>query len=204
LAFALPIVQKIEEEIDNDVNASETLFALILSPTRELAQQIQKHLRAITKYTSVTTACIIGGLSTQKQERILNAKPNIVIGTTGRLWEFYQNGNEHLQKIPAVKFLVVDETDRMIERGHFSELENILKLLNGAPNSRAQTFVFSATLTLTHQLPSYVKQKKRKVFSLNETTSERTDVLINFFKMRNPKIFDITNQHTVTKNVVGE
>lgn len=63
-------------------------------------------MKAIAKYTKVKIACIIGGLATVKQERVLKSNPHIVIATPGRIWELYQDGNEHLQKIANLKYLV--------------------------------------------------------------------------------------------------
>lgn len=163
LAFLLPILQNIQRTLIDKPDKSEDLFSLILTPTRELAQQIYKHLEAVSKYTDVTSACIIGGLATVKQERVLNSSPNIVIGTPGRIWEMFKDGNKHLQKIVNVRYLVIDETDRMIEKGHFAELEEILELLTSSEaNPKRQTFVFSATLTMVHELPDYIAKKRKK------------------------------------------
>jgi ATP-dependent RNA helicase DDX24/MAK5 len=173
-----------------------------LAPTRELAQQIHKHLKAIAKYTMVSIACIIGGLATVKQERILNKNPHIVIGTPGRIWELIQDGNEHLQKLSSLKYLVVDETDRMFEKGHFAELEEILKTLNNSENAvNRQNFVFSATLTMLHELPQYIKKGK-----FRKAKSKSKDDLLNdfiaMFGMKNPKVFDITNQSGVAAKLI--
>lgn len=70
---------------------------------------------------------MVGGLSIEKQRRVLNVKrPHVIVATPGRLWELMEEGCEHLAKIDAIKCLVVDETDRMIERGHFAELQSIV------------------------------------------------------------------------------
>lgn len=192
-------IQKILADSDDDV---KDLFSIILTPTRELAQQIHKHLKAIAKYTNVTIACIIGGLATVKQERVLKTNPHIVIGTPGRIWELYQDGNEHLQKIVNLKYLVVDETDRMIEKGHFAELEEILQVLNASENSsKRQTFVFSATLTMIHELPQYLKNKKSKK-AATMTKDKRLGEFIAMFGMKNPKVFDITQQSGVADKLI--
>lgn len=180
---------------------------MILTPTRELAQQIEKHLRDVSKYTRVKLACIIGGLAAVKQERLLRANPHIVIGTPGRVWELVQDGNQHLRKVDTIKYLVVDETDRMVEKGHFSELEEVLNLLNDADNEanhkRRQNFVFSATLTLVHELPQYLKQKRRAQQKPAEMTKDKKmNELIEMFGMKNPKIFDLSSLRGVAERVV--
>jgi ATP-dependent RNA helicase DDX24/MAK5 len=161
-------------------------------------------LNVVTKYTDVTTACIIGGLALVKQERVLNSNPHIVIGTPGRVWELFQSGNKHLQKIAGVSYLVIDETDRMIQKGHFAELEHIVELMNSSEaNPKRQNFVFSATLTMTHDLPEYVMKRKKKLVKAS-SKEQLTDALVSMFGMKNPKVFDITKNSGVAEKVVGE
>lgn len=197
-------MQSIQKALSDSDEESGDLFSVILTPTRELAQQIHKHLKAIAKYTKVTIACIIGGLATVKQERVLKSKPHIVIGTPGRVWELVQDGNEHLQKINNVKYFVVDETDRMVEKGHFAELEEILKVLNSdESNAKRQTFVFSATLTTVHELPQYLRRmKKHKNNSGEMSKDQRLNDFIATFGMKNPKVFDITSQSGVAAKLI--
>lgn len=184
-------------ESNNKSGESKPLFALILTPTRELAVQVKDHLVAITKYTDIRVAAIFGGLAVVKQERVLSKCPEIVVATPGRLWELLNEGNEHLNKLSSVNFLVVDETDRMIEKGHFEELKLILDRLNADPVKKLQrqTFIFSATLTLIHELPNYLKLKnmnrKRKPFK-PETSQQKLETIIQYFGISQPKIIDIT------------
>jgi len=69
-------------------------------------------------------------MSTQKQERLLSKKPEIIVATPGRFWELLQENNSHIIDFSNLRFLAIDETDRMIEKGHFEELEKLLKLIN--------------------------------------------------------------------------
>lgn len=194
-------MQSIQKELADDDERSDDLFSIILTPTRELAQQIHKHLKAIAKYTDVSIACIIGGLAAVKQERILKSNPHIVIGTPGRIWELIQDGNDHLKKIANLKYLVVDETDRMVEKGHFAELEEILKLINASESSdKRQTFVFSATLTMVHELPQYLKKNKKPKPTMSK--DDRLNEFISMFGMKNPKVFDITSQSGVAEKLI--
>lgn len=160
-AFGIPIIQSIQKmllEKDED-DDSKPLYALILTPTRELAQQVHQHLKAVAKYTSITIATVIGGLAAVKQHRVLSKHPEIVVATPGRLWEMIQEGNEHLNKIDDIKFLVVDETDRMLEKGHFEEMQELLMRINADEEKKTnrQNFIFSATLSLVHDLPDHLK-----------------------------------------------
>lgn len=106
-------------------------------------------------------AAIFGGLAVAKQERLLKQCPEIVVATPGRLWELYEQENPHLSKMDDISFLVIDETDRMVEKGHFEELHSLLKVLNANEKKKQtrQNFVFSATLTLVHDLPDHMQRK---------------------------------------------
>lgn len=187
----------VEEENERD---SQPLYALILTPTRELCVQVKDHLVTAAKYTEIRVAAIFGGLATVKQERVLSKCPEIVVATPGRLWELISEGNVHLNKIQNINFLVVDETDRMVEKGHFEELKQILERLNADPVMKAQrqNFIFSATLTLMHELPQYLKMKNmnRKRKFQPETTEQKLQSLIEYFGISQPKIVDITPSQT--------
>ncbi|CAH2097445.1 unnamed protein product [Euphydryas editha] len=195
------------------VKTGKPLYALILTPTRELAIQISRHLIAAAKYTGIKVATIVGGMAAVKQERVLKSGPEIVVATPGRLWELLNQGQPHLQQLPMVKFLAIDETDRMIERGHFDELTPLLERLNSDEshkNSR-QNFVFSATLTLVHDLPGHMKGKKvtrrgkiinRKVEKM--TPQQKIKRLINMIGMTDPKVVDITTQNLGTAETLTE
>lgn len=113
LAFGIPLVS----EILKSKNTKKQIQALILTPTRELAMQIYKHLKAITE---LSIGCLVGGMSKEKQRRIINLAPTIFIATPGRLWDFIENEeSEVIKKLNLIKFLVIDEADRMVELGHF-------------------------------------------------------------------------------------
>lgn len=93
-----------ENDDSNDQKGSENpLYALVLTPTRELAVQVKDHLVAIAKYTGIKVAAVFGGMAQVKQERILSKCPEIVVATPGRLWELISLGNEHLNKIESIR-----------------------------------------------------------------------------------------------------
>jgi ATP-dependent RNA helicase DDX24/MAK5 len=159
LAFGLPIIE-IWLETYGELNEEELKkprapTALILSPTRELAHQLTEHITTVCKRmsTSPWIAAVTGGLSVQKQQRQL-AKADIIIGTPGRLWEVLSSSPELSASFKQIKFLVIDEADRLLTEGHFKEAEEILSALDRqqaleegedqAPPGR-QTLVFSAT-----------------------------------------------------------
>ncbi|XP_046818958.1 ATP-dependent RNA helicase DDX24 isoform X2 [Vespa crabro] len=187
---------KIEEKRNS---LTKPLYALILTPTRELAIQIKDHLVKAAKYTVIKIAVVVGGMAAVKQERLLSKGPEIVIATPGRLWELIQLGNVHLNQLSSIKYLAIDETDRMLEKGHFQELHNIIERINAneKKSKERQTFVFSATLTLVHDIPDYLQRKKKrfgksKIFKL--TPGQKLQKIMDMLKIKNPKIVDITKE----------
>ncbi|XP_012232773.2 ATP-dependent RNA helicase DDX24 [Linepithema humile] len=182
------------------------LYALILTPTRELAIQIKNHLTQAAKYTDIKIAIVLGGMAAVKQERILNKGPEIVIATPGRLWELVEKGNSHLSQIDSIRYLAIDETDRMLEKGHFQELHDLLEKINANPAKREkrQTFVFSATLTMVHDLPEYLEKKKRRYARsrINKLTSDqKLQKIISLLKIKKPKIVDLTKESGTADNL---
>ncbi|XP_068896059.1 ATP-dependent RNA helicase DDX24 isoform X2 [Tenebrio molitor] len=194
LGFGLPILSGILKEkakIPELTNSRKSLYGLILTPTRELAVQIKNHLTAVAKFTDVSIAIVVGGMAAVKQERILKMGPEIVVATPGRLWELIQQGNSHLSQISDIRFLAIDETDRMLEKGHFEELHNILDRINNDKTAmkKRQNFIFSATLTLVHDLPKYLLKKSKKY---KMSPQHKLQNIIDALGITNAKIVDIT------------
>ena len=132
LAFSIPLVNK----LILDKNA----FALVMCPTRELASQVMEAIKSImSDKINIRTALLIGGESMQKQLRQLGNRSRIIVGTPGRI-------NDHLKRkslnLSATKYLVLDETDRMLDMGFTPQIEMVLKFV---PKNH-QTLLFSATL----------------------------------------------------------
>ena len=132
LAFSIPLINK----LILDKNA----FALVTCPTRELATQVMNAIKnLISDKINIKTALLIGGESMQKQLRQLGKRARLIVGTPGRI-------NDHLKRkslnLSATKYLVLDETDRMLDMGFAPQIEMILKFV---PKNH-QTLLFSATL----------------------------------------------------------
>jgi len=174
LAFGIPII---ESWLDSQSTVqkqreSKGISALILAPTRELAHQIAKHITALCEGLDQRPrlATVTGGLSVLKQQRQLETA-NIVVATPGRLWEVIRESSTLLGKLKAIRFLVVDEADRLLTEGHFQEVEEILDALtrevvdedaaDEEQSSIRQTLVFSATFRKGLQQKLASKQKKR-------------------------------------------
>ncbi|XP_029453725.1 ATP-dependent RNA helicase DDX24 [Rhinatrema bivittatum] len=179
---------------------SRPLLGLIVTPTRELAVQVKHHIDAVARFTGIKTAIVVGGMAPQKQQRVLNRRPEIVIATPGRLWELIREKHPHLCNLRQLRCLVIDEADRMVERGHFLELTQLLELLSDAQfNPKRQTFVFSATLTLVHQAPMRVL-KKKNAKKMDKAT--KLDELMQKIGMRGkPKVIDLTRKEATVETL---
>ncbi|XP_004699145.1 ATP-dependent RNA helicase DDX24 [Echinops telfairi] len=178
------------------------LLGLVLTPTRELAVQVKEHIDAVARFTGIGTALLVGGMSTQKQQRMLHRQPEIVVATPGRLWELVKEKHPHLSNLRKLRCLVVDEADRMVEKGHFAELSQLLELLGDSQyNPKRQTLVFSATLTLVHQAPARILHKKH---TKKMDKAAKLDLLMQKMGMRGkPKVLDLT-RHEATVETLTE
>jgi superfamily II DNA/RNA helicase len=131
-AYGIPLVSQLIENPDAQ--------AMVITPTRELAAQVIEQLRAMLgKKSKIRSALLIGGEAMPKQLNQLRSQPRLVVGTPGRI-------NDHLKrktlKLNALSFLVLDETDRMLDMGFSEQIDEIMKHMDEKP----QTLMFSATL----------------------------------------------------------
>ncbi|KAL0271951.1 UNVERIFIED_CONTAM: hypothetical protein PYX00_005099 [Menopon gallinae] len=133
-AFALPILQALLQN-------PQRYFGLILTPTRELAFQISEQFEALGSSIGVKTAVIVGGMDMMSQSLTLAKKPHIIIATPGRLVDHLENTKGF--NLKGLKFLVMDEADRILNMDFEVELDKILKVI---PRDR-RTLLFSATMT---------------------------------------------------------
>lgn len=130
-AFAVPLLHKIMTE--------PMARALIVAPTRELAQQIEAECKEIAKSSGLYSALLIGGSSMGIQLRDLRNVPNIVIGTPGRIMDHLERGTLNLS---GFNYVVLDEVDRMLDMGFINDVRSILDQLA----DERQSLFFSATL----------------------------------------------------------
>lgn len=134
-AFALPLLEKI------DTN-SDQIQALILAPTRELANQICQEIDKLSQFEPVKTLAVYGGQPVSAQQRALRKdRPQIVVGTPGRVLDFIRRGSLKLQ---TCQFTVLDEADEMLDMGFFDDVNEILSA--AGENANKKIWMFSATM----------------------------------------------------------
>ena len=172
LAFGLPILHAILRK----KTEAASIKALCILPTRELAVQVRDHLGAVVGPTLVSIGTVIGGMSVEKQFRVLSFRPDIVVGTPGRLAGLLGlSGKEsessqvcaHFKKdlCSDLSFFVLDEADRLLEQAHFRDLTAILAFVYQTLPSPdlLQSFIFSATLPVEgHELARLLSKLRLK------------------------------------------
>jgi ATP-dependent RNA helicase RhlE len=132
-AFALPILQRLATQ------RAGTTRALVLTPTRELAAQIEEHVRALARHTRVKAAAVFGGVGMRPQEQAFRSGVDVIVATPGRLLDHMRAPYAALR---GVEVLVIDEADRMLDMGFLPDVRRVLSQLP----ARRQTLLFSATM----------------------------------------------------------
>lgn len=140
-AFALPILQKIYEASDNNRNikGNRSISAVVLAPTRELAIQITESFKAYSCYMNIKTSVIYGGVSQSIQVKELEKGMDVLVATPGRLLDLI---NQRYVNLSNVKFLVLDEADRMLDMGMIGDVKRIISYMQ----RNRQNLLFSATM----------------------------------------------------------
>lgn len=131
-AFGIPLIQKIPTTEDR-------IIALVMTPTRELAIQVAEEISKLARFKGIRSLPIYGGQDIVRQIRALRKKPQIIIGTPGRLLDHI---NRKTIKLDDVSTVILDEADEMLDMGFMDDIQAILKLV---PEER-QTMLFSATM----------------------------------------------------------
>ncbi|TYP98921.1 ATP-dependent RNA helicase DeaD [Tenacibaculum adriaticum] len=187
-AFGLPILQQIDPKKDE-------VQALILSPTRELVQQIKKQLFKFTKYVDgkIFIEGVYGGEKIERQIKNLKRTTHIIVATPGRLIDLIERGEVDLKNI---KTLVLDEADEMLSMGFKLDINRILKYTSGERN----TWLFSATMPeeIKRIVKTYMNINAKRVeinpeslvnsnishLYVKTTLKEKMDAIISFLEKR--------------------
>ena len=136
-AFGIPLINKISASEDR-------IVALIMAPTRELAIQVAEEIEKLGRFKGLRSLAIYGGQDIGRQIRSLKRRPQIIIGTPGRLLDHI---NRKTIRLDDVRTVVLDEADEMLDMGFMDDIQSILKLV---PEER-QTLLFSATMPINIQ-----------------------------------------------------
>jgi len=136
-AFAIPIIEHLSN--NNDTIGKKKIKALVLTPTRELAIQIEENFTEFSKHTSLKNTVIFGGVNQHSQVKILNQGVDILIATPGRLVDLMNQGFISLKNI---EYFILDEADRMLDMGFVHEVKKLVQII---PKQR-QSLFFSATM----------------------------------------------------------
>ena len=132
-AFVLPILHRLMAK------PRGTTRALILTPTRELAAQIDEHFKQLAVHTPISGAAVFGGVGMGPQEHAFRSGVDVIVATPGRLLDHFRFP---YAKLAGLEVLVLDEADRMLDMGFLPDIRRVLKHLP----PRSQTLFFSATM----------------------------------------------------------
>ncbi len=138
--FTLPVLDRLSTSATSPVGSQRPIRALVLTPTRELAAQVEENVRLYGKYLKLTSAVIFGGVGINPQIKLLKHGVDILVCTPGRLLDHMQQGTVNLNQ---VEILILDEADRMLDMGFIRDIKKILAVL---PKKR-QNLLFSATFS---------------------------------------------------------
>ena len=158
-AFALPVLQLLmnRDDSDSDTSPVKAVKALVLTPTRELAQQVHRSFQTYRGESHLTAALAYGGVSLNPQLKALQSGADILVATPGRLLDLMQKNAVNLS---TLQHLIFDEADRMLDMGFITDIQRIMKRV---PSDR-QTLLFSATFN-------------DEVFSLSKTLLKKPELI---------------------------
>ena len=140
-SFGLPLLERLIPTANTSMSpARHPVRALILTPTRELADQVHENLQSYAKYTGLRSACVFGGVDIHTQQDALRRGVEVLVATPGRLLDHVEQKNTNLSQVQIV---VLDEADRMLDMGFLPDISKILQLLP----AKRQSLMFSATFS---------------------------------------------------------
>jgi ATP-dependent RNA helicase DeaD len=188
-AFGIPMIERIEDDSDD-------IRGLVITPTRELAIQVAEELNRIGQFKRVRALPIYGGQDIKRQIKALKNRPQIIVGTPGRLMDHIRRKTLKLQQINTV---VLDEADEMLSMGFIEDIETIL---NEVPKG-IQTMLFSATIpnsvqNLAHRFldkPEYIKAEVKGIvvpsisqYYVETQEKQKFDVLCMLLDIQSPDL----------------
>lgn len=181
----------------------EPISAIILAPTRELAIQIKEHLVKISP-KSIKIDSFIGGLSKEKQERVLNSPPHILIATPGRFHDLLKTCD--FTKLQNLEYFIVDEADKMVEVGALKDLDKVLEILfNVKEDTIIGGNIPNAEEFVVNDTQFFIKGKKKKFLSQQflENINFQDPYEIDGVKIIDPETMDFSKD-SKTKGIKKE
>ena len=178
-AFALPILQLLFDKQDT-AKKGKKIKALIISPTRELAIQINENFKKYSTYTNLRTAVVFGGASIEPQIDVLKKGVDILIATPGRLLDLHK---QDVANLDYVEILVLDEADLMLDMGFIDDVKKIERLCT----LEKQILLFSATIPYkVEQLANTILNAPERVeVAPNSSTSKNVNQVLYYVPKRN-------------------
>src|ERR671928_142534 len=199
-AFALPLLQKMLKHENASMSpARHPVRALVLAPTRELADQVANSIKAYSKHTKLRAAVVFGGIDMKPQTLELKSGVEVLIATPGRLLDHIEAKNAVLNQ---VEYVVLDEADRMLDIGFLPDLQRILSYL---PKQR-QTLLFSATFSpeIKRLAESYLQDPV--LVEVARPNATATNVEQRFYSVtsddKRPAVLKLLKQHELTQALV--
>ncbi len=187
-AFILPIIQKLLPNANASTSpARHPIRALILTPTRELSDQVADNASVYAKHTDLRTAVVFGGVDIKPQAMLLRAGVEILIATPGRLLDHLGSKTADLSQ---VQILVLDEADRMLDMGFLPDLQRIINLI---PAQR-QTLLFSATFSpeIKKLAQTYLRNPITIEVARQNAAADTVKQVVHFVKSENKRAAIVT------------
>ena len=195
-AFALPVLQILARK---EIKGRRKIRTLVLTPTRELAAQINERFAAYSEHLSIYHQVIFGGVSQKPQVKSLRRGIDILVATPGRLLDLIEQGFIDLENI---EFFVLDEADRMLDMGFIRDIKKVIKLL---PKKR-QNLLFSATMpsSIADLANSFLNDAVMIDLSPEEITVERIEQSVMFVEKQHKinLIIDIINENRIKRGII--
>lgn len=181
-AFSLPIVHILASRPSKTQGRSKPIRALVITPTRELASQIDENVRNYCKSSNLRSTVVFGGIPQRRQVEALRRGVDILIATPGRLLDLCNQGHIRLQD---VEILVLDEADTMLDMGFIHDIKKIIKQ---TPNER-QTLFFSATMppNIRELSSTILKEPIRVQIAAESSAAETVDQKVYYVRQNDKK-----------------
>jgi superfamily II DNA/RNA helicase len=199
-AFSLPILQKLLPLATTNMSpARHPVRALVLAPTRELADQVFTNIQAYARHTPLRCACVFGGMDMAPQKAVLRLGVEILVATPGRLLDHLEAKTANLSQ---VEFVVLDEADRMLDIGFLPDLQRILAFL---PKART-TLLFSATFSaeIKRLAQSYLQDPVLVEVARPNATATNVQQLV--YKVsedsKHPALLQLLREHELKQTLV--